>query len=475
MKHTDLEEIETTVNASDINAQDSKGYTKLHKAINNTDMAEVQSLLATPGIDVNLQTQTGDSPLHLAVIYMPEAIPLLLAKGANPNLRNVCDYTSLHEAVVEGSITAVMHLLAAPGIDLDVQDDRGFTPLHCAITHEKVAIAGLLIAAGADVNTTNIHHNTPLHSSVHVCPEAVELLLASKKALINALNEGGDTALHLAARSGNIDATHMLLNTPGIKVHIVNNQGVSAYTSIWQNEVFYIHINLTYGNANHIPFSNQQEYVERLEDTAKALFKQSVGLKQDLSALEIPHITTVFIMNLARHIRRFSILAAMRDLFMPLVKARNEKAAYKHLARTSPHHASAAALRVALEELYGEDSANQKHLASRLRKHLRRFAIVAATRDMFTPKKSLQRFFNNATPELLRSVLETFYGPDDEDDKYEVDVPDRNNPGAFVKEKKSLTSAYFNHLSRTMIKYEPAKKPIQDQTPTHTKQRNIAH
>ncbi|OCL01403.1 hypothetical protein AOQ84DRAFT_277290, partial [Glonium stellatum] len=52
------------------------------------------------------------------------------------------------------------------GIELDVPDDSGQTPLFIAATNSYVDIAKFLFRKGADLNHENDHGMTPLHATV---------------------------------------------------------------------------------------------------------------------------------------------------------------------------------------------------------------------------------------------------------------------------------------------------------------------
>ena len=46
--------------------------------------------------------------------------------------------------------------------NVEIRDERGFTPLHLAVTAGRIAIVRLLVNAGADVNAISSSGATPL-------------------------------------------------------------------------------------------------------------------------------------------------------------------------------------------------------------------------------------------------------------------------------------------------------------------------
>ena len=83
---------------ADVNARNSDGQTPLLRAfsdVSNPDFAIV-SLLLENHADPNLKSSAGGTALHQAVGYRrKDLVELLLAKGANPNLRDARDLTPL--------------------------------------------------------------------------------------------------------------------------------------------------------------------------------------------------------------------------------------------------------------------------------------------------------------------------------------------------------------------------------------------
>lgn len=69
--------------------------------------------------------------------------------SADPNLQNRKGQTGLHLAVSAGNIFMIKLLLQHNAL-LDIQDHEGKTPLFCAVEKNHVEIANLLLQAGAN-------------------------------------------------------------------------------------------------------------------------------------------------------------------------------------------------------------------------------------------------------------------------------------------------------------------------------------
>jgi len=76
-----------------------------------------------------------------------DIVEMLLAKGANPNLRAEGGVTVFHEAGATGQIE-VGEMLLTRGGDINATDSSGKTPLAYAINNKQDATAGWLRAHG---------------------------------------------------------------------------------------------------------------------------------------------------------------------------------------------------------------------------------------------------------------------------------------------------------------------------------------
>jgi ankyrin repeat protein len=127
----------------------------------------------------------------------------LLARGADPDVRDDDLRTPLHQAVLGGSV-GLVGLLIEHGADVNAKDQHGFTPLHFAAQEHTPAIARILVGKGADVNASDEDGNSVLGRAVASArgrDEIVRLLLENG-ARPDQPNSAGVTPKELALRLG---------------------------------------------------------------------------------------------------------------------------------------------------------------------------------------------------------------------------------------------------------------------------------
>ena len=124
----------------------------------------------------------------------------------------------IHEAAKYGDLAGVQAELDK-GVDVDLKDEGGRTPLHHAadvsgiawliekggVLEEKTQVAELLIAKGADVTVKDSTGNSPLHETIlySTFNQGVAELLIANGADVNAKNDSGFTLLHYTHASSN--------------------------------------------------------------------------------------------------------------------------------------------------------------------------------------------------------------------------------------------------------------------------------
>jgi ankyrin repeat protein len=132
------------------NAYAPDGFHPLGLAAFFGNKATVEALLQA-GADVNQQSRESMkvSALHsAAAARRPDIVEMLLAKGANPNVRAAGDVTVFHETGATGQIE-VAEMLLKWGGDINATDSSGKTPLAYASAANKDAMVTWLLARGA--------------------------------------------------------------------------------------------------------------------------------------------------------------------------------------------------------------------------------------------------------------------------------------------------------------------------------------
>lgn len=210
----DLRAIDAAIaSRADLNAQDSRGRTAVHRAA-LYGHADVVTRLASAG--ARLDTMTPDdfwTPLHAAANENQAAvIEALTAAKAAVDVRKDAGYpTPLLVALGNTSVAAVKALLAA-GADPNAWTDSDSTAIRRATRVGHYAMAQALLAAGARLN--DVHGQgwqPPLHDVVGLCgqlpkddPENDYYRVTVMKALLTAgadraaKNAEGKTPLEVA-------------------------------------------------------------------------------------------------------------------------------------------------------------------------------------------------------------------------------------------------------------------------------------
>ena len=138
-----------------------------------------------------------------------EIAVLLIAGGADIDIKSVNYPTMLHFAAIYGSSRSVKILLES-GADPNVGNDNGVTPLHIAAEINGREIVADLINAGADPNVGNDNGVTPLHIAAEInqwtgnSSDPICTPLQCRREIVALINEepptvadlNGDTPLH---------------------------------------------------------------------------------------------------------------------------------------------------------------------------------------------------------------------------------------------------------------------------------------
>jgi len=113
-------------------------------------------------------------------------------------------------AIYGNNIEAVRAMLTA-GASPNYTSQSGNLPIHIAIGHGNLEIAGLLLEAGADIDIIEHHYNrTPLHFAAINGNSEIAQFLISHNASIDPIDNDNHTPLFYAAKYGNQSIVEIL-------------------------------------------------------------------------------------------------------------------------------------------------------------------------------------------------------------------------------------------------------------------------
>ncbi|RSL82872.1 hypothetical protein CEP51_004869, partial [Fusarium floridanum] len=145
---------------ADVQARNVDGHNALCNAAKSSQLEILELLLDAGRVGINVRCGHGQTLLHHATnaVRWKEVASFLFEKG-NPDL-------DAQDTKAMDSSSVVQRLLSTEGVDLNAEDERGWTPLFWAVQDSKAShLVGLLLIEGAgkiDINHEDRKGRTPL-------------------------------------------------------------------------------------------------------------------------------------------------------------------------------------------------------------------------------------------------------------------------------------------------------------------------
>ena len=177
----------------DLTATDSAGMTALHHACALGAVEMVEALLKK-GALASQTCNSGNNAMHYAVSM--DAI--CLDPEPPRSSVTICPLT-------------VPAMLASAGVDVNLQNSMGETPLHIAARNGLVGVIANLLQAGADTGIRNHAGETPLHLVGGPLPHIAAQVLLLHGASLEITANDGTSPLDRAKAQGNLLLINMLI------------------------------------------------------------------------------------------------------------------------------------------------------------------------------------------------------------------------------------------------------------------------
>ncbi|GKV41356.1 hypothetical protein SLEP1_g48897 [Rubroshorea leprosula] len=213
----------------DLNASTDSGDTALMICARYKH-GECLSGLAKAGADFGLVNIDGQSISSIArtnrwCLGFQQAVLESIKVGKIPQSSNASVFSPLMFVAQAGDIEALKALIGLAGMNLDYQDENGFSAVMIAALKGHVESFRILVYAGADVKLLNKSGENALTlSELNQNRELFEKVLLEFAIEKGTRNAGGFHALHCAARRGDLDAVK-LLTRKGYDVNVSDGDG----------------------------------------------------------------------------------------------------------------------------------------------------------------------------------------------------------------------------------------------------------
>ncbi|XP_057213966.1 caskin-2 isoform X5 [Triplophysa rosa] len=165
--------------------------------------------------DLLLAVKNGDLPLAhklLAKIKTNRNKLLGSTKRLNVNYQDQDGFSALHHAALTGT-TDLLSLLLEAQATVDIKDSNGMRPLHYAAWQGKADSVLMLLRAGASVNVASQDGQIPLHLSAQYGHYEVSEMLLQHQSNPCTVNKAKKTPLDLACEFGRLRVTQLLLSS----------------------------------------------------------------------------------------------------------------------------------------------------------------------------------------------------------------------------------------------------------------------
>ena len=145
------------------------------------------------GVDINVQNESGETPLHIAAFHgNMAAVKLFLEKGAKTEIQMKGGQTPIFRASMQNTgeryrqcCDAIIQMLIKAGANIEAVDENGQTPLFYAARTSMWTVM-IFIDAGANPLARDKYGKTPLDYAAHGAIKEILIDYINKRSIDNA-------------------------------------------------------------------------------------------------------------------------------------------------------------------------------------------------------------------------------------------------------------------------------------------------
>jgi len=268
----------------DVDVRGIEDRSPLHMAVDR-GFLEVTRILVDRGANIDARDSSGRTPLHPTFRGVDgtfddtyfDVVRYLLEHGADVDTEaNTKHSTPVHLASFHGGFK-VAKLLLDHGVDINVRDKKGRTPLHKSLIDLEDGMADYYIDAvwsllehGADVNALDNNHLTPLHVVLEYGNIKATRVLLEHGADVHVLDADDSTLLHFASESGNAEAARLLLEHGADVDARDNNESTPLHVALRCDSVEIARVLLEHGADVHILDANDSTLLHFASESGNA-------------------------------------------------------------------------------------------------------------------------------------------------------------------------------------------------------------
>ncbi|KAK1438780.1 hypothetical protein QVD17_04590 [Tagetes erecta] len=214
----------------DINSRTKRNGNTAQMICAKFKQEECLRVLTKAGADLGLTNMTGQSAQSIAEssrwsLNFQQAMLDVIRSGTVPTSSNKTVYSPLMFAAHSGDVQALKALISRDDIDLDEQDEKGFSAVMVTAMKGYVEAFRLLVYAGCDVKQTNKAGDTAISlSKTNEYSDMFEKVMIEFTLEKGSQNARGFYPLHYAARHGDMHAVKLLTGI-GYDVNIPDGDG----------------------------------------------------------------------------------------------------------------------------------------------------------------------------------------------------------------------------------------------------------